>query len=110
MNRKKANPNRVPIGPGDYDLEQIKDQATSSMVLQEWAVILAALSNLEGMSTEKLLDFWRKMDQVSTRRLMEHKPKWWKVKSVPILHLYHSFHITLTSLIYSLDIVIGGVA
>ncbi len=52
MNRKKANPNRVPIGPGDYDLEQIKDQATSSMVLQEWAVILAALSNLEGMSTK----------------------------------------------------------
>lgn len=67
MSRKKVNPNRVPIGPGDYDLEQIKDQATSSIVLQEWAVILAALSNLEGMSTEKLLDFWRKMDQVSTR-------------------------------------------
>ena len=84
MSRKKVNPNRVPIGPGDYDLEQIKDQATSSIVLQQWAVILATLSNLEGMSTEKLLDFWRKMDQVSTRRLMEHKPKWWKVKSVPI--------------------------
>ena len=64
MSRKKVNPNRVPIGPGDYDLEQIKDQATSSIVLQEWAVILATLSNLEGMSTEKLLDFWRKMDQV----------------------------------------------
>ena len=56
MSRKKVNPNRVPIGPGDYDLEQIKDQATSSIVLQEWAVILATLSNLEGMSTEKLLD------------------------------------------------------
>ena len=45
MSRKKVNPNRVPIGPGDYDLEQIKDQATSSIVLQEWAVILATLSN-----------------------------------------------------------------
>lgn len=57
MKRKKINPNRVPIGPGDYDLEQIKEQATSGMVLQEWAVILAALSNLEGMTTGKLLDF-----------------------------------------------------
>ena len=79
MNRKKANPNRVPIGPGDYDLDHIIYQVTTSIVLQEWAVILATLSNLEGMSTEKLLDFWRKMDQVSPRRLMEHKPKWWKV-------------------------------
>lgn len=67
MKRKKINPNRVPIGPGDYDLEQIKEQATSGMVLQEWAVILAALSNLEGMTTGKLLDFWQRMDQAPTR-------------------------------------------
>ena len=57
MKRKKINPNRVPVSPGDYDLEQIKEQATSGMVLQEWAVILATLSNLQGMTTEKLLDF-----------------------------------------------------
>lgn len=67
MSRKKVNPNRVPIGPGDYDLEQIKEQATSGMVLQEWAVILAALSNLQGMTTEKLLDFWQRMDQAPTQ-------------------------------------------
>ena len=61
-----------------------RSPSMSRKKVKEWAVILATLSNLEGMSTEKLLDFWRKMDQVSTRRLMEHKPKWWKVKSVPI--------------------------
>ena len=67
MKRKKINPNRVPVGPGDYDLEQIKEQATSGMVLQEWAVILAALSNLQDMTTEKLLDFWQRMDRAPTQ-------------------------------------------
>ena len=100
MSRKKVNPNRVPIGPGDYDLEQIKDQATSSIVLQEWAVILATLSNLEGMSTEKLLDFWRKMDQVSTRRLMEHKPKWWKAVSYTHLNCRIYAHSAYSILLF----------
>lgn len=40
MSRKKVNPNRVPIGPGDYDLEQIKDQATSSIFMLLPAVTL----------------------------------------------------------------------
>ena len=67
MEGKKINPNRVPVGPGDYDFEQIKEQATSGMVLQEWAVILAALSNLQGMTSEKLLDFWQRMDRAPTQ-------------------------------------------
>ena len=67
MKRKRINPNRIPAGPGDYDFEQIKEQATSGMVLQEWAVILAALSNLQDMTTEKLLDFWQRMDRAPTQ-------------------------------------------
>ena len=67
MKRKRINPNRIPVGPGDYDFEQIKEQATSGMVLQEWAVILAALSNLQDMTTEKLLDFWQRMDRAPTQ-------------------------------------------
>ena len=67
MSRKKVNPNRVPVGPGDYNLEQIKNQAANGKVLQTWAILLAALSNLEGMTTVKLLDIWQQIDQVPTQ-------------------------------------------
>ena len=58
MKRKKINPNRIPISPKNYDLEKIKEQATNDKVLQMWAVLLVALSNFGGMTTEKLLDIW----------------------------------------------------
>lgn len=45
MSRKTVNPNRIPISEKDYDLDEIKRQATSGMVLQTWAVILAAMSD-----------------------------------------------------------------
>ena len=67
MSRKKVNPNRVPVGPGDYNLEQIKNQATNGKVLQTWAVLLAALSDLGGMTTERLLDIWQQIDQAPTQ-------------------------------------------
>ncbi len=67
MSRKKVNPNRVPVGPGDYNLEQIKNQAANGKVLQTWAVLLAALSNFGGMTAEKLLDIWQQIDQASTQ-------------------------------------------
>ena len=67
MKRKKINPNRIPISPKNYDLEEIKKQATNGKVLQTWAVLLAALSNLEGMTTEKLLDIWQQIDQAPTQ-------------------------------------------
>ena len=67
MSRKKVNPNRVPFGPGDYNLEQIKNQAANGKVLQTWAVLLAALSNFGGMTAEKLLDIWQQIDQASTQ-------------------------------------------
>ncbi|WP_419516042.1 hypothetical protein [Dysosmobacter welbionis] len=67
MSRKKVNPNRVPVGPGDYNLEQIKNQAANGKVLQTWAVLLAALSNLGGMTTGKLLDIWQQIDQAPTQ-------------------------------------------
>ena len=67
MKRKKTNPNRIPISPKNYDLEEIKKQATNGKVLQTWAVLLAALSNLEGMTTEKLLDIWQQIDQAPTQ-------------------------------------------
>ena len=43
MKRKKINPNRIPISPKNYDLEEIKKQATNGKVLQTWAVLLACL-------------------------------------------------------------------
>jgi len=67
MSRKKVNPNGVPVGPGDYNLEQIKNQAANGKVLQMWAVLLAALSNLGGMTTGKLLDIWQQIDQAPTQ-------------------------------------------
>lgn len=67
MSRKKVNPNRIPISEKDYDLDEIKRQATSGMVLQTWAVILAAMSDLEGMTAGKLVDFWLRMDQAPTK-------------------------------------------
>lgn len=67
MSQKKVNPNRVPVGPGDYNLEQIKNQAANGKVLQTWAVLLAALSNLGGMTTGKLLDIWQQIDQAPTQ-------------------------------------------
>ena len=67
MSRKKVNPNRGPVGPGDYNLEQIKNQAANGKVLQTWAVLLAALSNLGGMTTGKLLDIWQQIDQAPTQ-------------------------------------------
>ena len=67
MKRKKINPNRIPISPKNYDLEEIKKQATNGKVLQTWAVLLAALSNFEGMTTEKLLDIWQQIDQAPTQ-------------------------------------------
>ena len=67
MKRKKTNPNRIPISPKNYDLEEIKKQAANGKVLQTWAVLLAALSNLEGMTTEKLLDIWQQIDQAPTQ-------------------------------------------
>lgn len=67
MSRKKVNPNRIPISEKDYDLDEIKRQATGGMVLQTWAVILAAMSNLEGMTAGKLVDFWLRMDQAPTK-------------------------------------------
>lgn len=66
MGHKKINPNRIPVSREDYDLEQIKEQATKGMVLQEWAVILAAQANLEGMTTERIMDFWRHVDRAPT--------------------------------------------
>ena len=67
MSRKKVNPNRVPVCPVDYNLEQIKNQAANGKVLQTWAVLLAALSNLGGMTTGKLLDIWQQIDQAPTQ-------------------------------------------
>ena len=67
MKRKKTNPNRIPISPKNYDLEEIKKQAANGKVLQTWAVLLAALSNLGGMTTGKLLDIWQQIDQAPTQ-------------------------------------------
>lgn len=67
MKRKKTNPNRIPISPKNYDLEKIKKQAANGKVLQTWAVLLAALSNLGGMTTGKLLDIWQQIDQAPTQ-------------------------------------------
>ena len=67
MKRKKTNPNRIPISPKNYDLEKLKQQAANGKVLQTWAVLLAALSNFEGMTTEKLLDIWQQIDQAPTQ-------------------------------------------
>ena len=67
MKRKKTNPNRIPISPKNYDLEKLKQQATNGKVLQTWAVLLAALSNLGGMTTERLLNIWQQIDQAPTQ-------------------------------------------
>lgn len=67
MKRKKTNPNRIPISPKNYDLEKLKQQATNGKVLQTWAVLLAALSDLGGMTTERLLDIWQQIDQAPTQ-------------------------------------------
>lgn len=69
MKRKKTNPNRIPISPKNYDLEKLKQQAANGKVLQTWAVLLAALSNFEGMTTEKLLDIWQQIDQAPLRSI-----------------------------------------
>ena len=67
MKRKKTNPNRIPISPKNYDLEKLKQQATNGKVLQTGAVLLAALSNLGGMTTERLLNIWQQIDQAPTQ-------------------------------------------
>ena len=67
MKRKKTNPNRIPISPKNYEQEKLKQQATNGKVLQTWAVLLAALSDLGGMTTERLLDIWQQIDQAPTQ-------------------------------------------
>ena len=62
MGHDRVNPNRIPVREKDYDLERIKQQAINGKLLLEWAVILAAMSNLEEMSTEKLFEFWQRLN------------------------------------------------
>lgn len=57
MKRKKTNPNRIPISPKNYDLEKLKQQAANGKVLQTWAVLLAALSNLGGDDHRKAAEY-----------------------------------------------------
>ena len=67
MKKKKLNPNRIPIRSADCDLEQIKANAIQDMVLQEWAVVLAALANFEGATAEGMRTIWRRVDMAETR-------------------------------------------
>ena len=69
MKRRKLNPNRIPFQAQDCDLERRKADAISEMVLQEWAVILAALSDFEGVTAESMQALWRKVERAETKLL-----------------------------------------
>lgn len=64
--KKKTNPNKIPISPKDYEIEQIKLDATRGMGLQVWAAFLAALTSFSETTTDSLLDFFSTVNDSTT--------------------------------------------
>lgn len=66
MPKKKTNPNKIPISPKDYNIEQIKLDATRGMAMQIWAAFLAALTSFSETTTDSLLDFFSTVNDSTT--------------------------------------------
>lgn len=66
MAKKRVNPNKIPVSASDYDLEQMKLDATREMSLQIWAVFLLALSGFSEMTSESLFELYDKVSNATT--------------------------------------------
>lgn len=66
MAKKKVNPNKIPVSEHDYDLEQMKVEATQNMSLQIWAAFLSALTGFSGTTTDSLLELYDKVSNATT--------------------------------------------
>lgn len=66
MAKKKINPNKIPVCASDYDLEQMKLDATRDMSLQIWAVFLLALSGFSEMTSDSLFELYDKVSNATT--------------------------------------------
>lgn len=67
MPKKRTNPYRIPVSIRDYDLKDLKAEATTKMVLQEWAIILAAIASFSDITTEHLLSYWDQVNNAATQ-------------------------------------------
>lgn len=65
--KKKTNPNKIPIDPKSLDVTQITNEATSSMVLRGWALVLGALANFSETTPESLTYIWRTANAYSSK-------------------------------------------
>ena len=75
--KKKTNPNKIPISLKDYDVEQIKLDATRGMAMQVWAAFLAALTSFSETTTNSLLDFFSTVnDSTTTIGNFDDTQKW----------------------------------
>lgn len=64
--KKKQNPNRIPLSMSESDLNEIKIAISNKMVLRAWALVLAAISSYYDTTTEILNQIWHKVNQYST--------------------------------------------
>lgn len=67
MAKKKVNRNRIPVSFRDYNIEQLKQEATRSIVMQEWAVVLAALTSFHDTTKEVLFNFLELAERTPTK-------------------------------------------
>ena len=66
MAKKKTNPNKIPISPDSFDINEITEDATNTMVLRGWALVLGALANFGETTTENLFHLWKEVNAYST--------------------------------------------
>lgn len=63
MKNKKTNPNKRPATWAD--VERAKREAQNEAVKLAWSILFYALADKKGMTTEELVDIWKRVDDVS---------------------------------------------
>lgn len=66
MAKKKTNPKKIPIAADSFDPKQIIFDATNRMVLRGWGLVLGALADFKGTTTESLLRLWDAVNAYSS--------------------------------------------
>lgn len=67
MPKKKVNPHRKPISKADFDIEQLKIEATDQMTFLGWLLVLISFADLKKTTAEDLWNVWHTSNHYETK-------------------------------------------
>lgn len=67
MPKKKVNPHRKPISKTEFDIEQLKLDATNQMTYLGWLLVLISFADLKQTSDQDLWNVWHTSNHYETK-------------------------------------------